>query len=156
MLSLRDISDQLEIQQNLWDYANAVDMHDYDLLDRVFLADARIHYGNQWFNREEAKQWLRTALDAPSVGPYFHLMASMRIEIDGDQATSHTRCFNPMELHDEAGQARLWLSGLWYHWRHVRTQEGWRISERLPDGQVFGWATPAFNIGDTGPPNRVD
>ncbi|WP_220463550.1 nuclear transport factor 2 family protein [Sediminihaliea albiluteola] len=73
MLSLQEISDQLQIQQNLWDYANAVDMKDFDLLDQVFLPDAEIFYGDQWFNREQAKQWLRESLHAEQIGGYYHL-----------------------------------------------------------------------------------
>lgn len=156
MSTLHDLADRLAIQQNLYDYADAVDLRDFDLLDRVFVPDARISYGNQIFNREQAKQWLRDSLSAPGVGGYYHLMGHVSVQLEGDSATSRTRCFNPMEFFDEDGQARLWFNGLWYHWRHVRTADGWRIAERLPPERrsyrSFGWTTPPFASEDTGPP----
>ncbi len=42
MLSLREISDRLEIQQLLVDYSTAVDNRRFDVLDKVFTPDAYI------------------------------------------------------------------------------------------------------------------
>jgi hypothetical protein len=44
MLRQADISDRLEIQQPLVDYATAIDTQRFDDLDAVFTADAYIDY----------------------------------------------------------------------------------------------------------------
>jgi len=44
VLSLAEISDRLEIQQLLVDYASAIDQRRFDDLDRVFTPDAYIDY----------------------------------------------------------------------------------------------------------------
>lgn len=156
MLSLAEMSDRLEIQQNLWDYANAVDFREFDLLDRVFTADAQITYGDKLLSLAEAKRWLSNALNQPHVRGYYHLMGNMWIQVDGDTAQSRTRCLNPMEFLDAEGGARLWFNGIWYHWEHVRTDAGWRIKRRLVHAgeswRSFGWATPPFPADAIGPP----
>ena len=40
MLSLEEISDRLEIEQLLVDYASAIDQRSFDDLDRIFTPDA--------------------------------------------------------------------------------------------------------------------
>lgn len=158
MLSLREISDRLEIQQNLWDYANAVDLQEFDALDAVFTPDARLSYGSRELSLGEAKTWLREALTGPGVQGYFHMMGAVSIELRGDTAESRTRCFNPMEFAQKDGQIRLWLNGIWYHWQHVRTPQGWRIARRLPPEthmrRAFGWSTPPFPTAAREPPVR--
>lgn len=42
MLSLQEISDRLEIQQLVVDYAKAIDRKDFDALDQVFAKEAYI------------------------------------------------------------------------------------------------------------------
>ena len=44
MLSLQDISDRLEIEEILIDYANLIDSGDFDGLDRLFTPDAHIDH----------------------------------------------------------------------------------------------------------------
>ena len=162
MLTLRQMSDRLEIQKNVWDYANAVDFLDFDLLDRVLTPDARVSYGKTAMSVPEAKTWLARNLTVPALRGYYHLMGSMWIELKGDVAESLTRCFNPMEFSRPGGQVSLWFNGIWYHWMHRRTPAGWRISGQwegpsgLPGGKVPGrpldWHTPDFPADGQGPP----
>lgn len=155
MLSLQEMSDRLEIQQNVWDYANAVDLGEIDALDDVFVPEARLRYGGREMTYPEAKEWLRKALSNPAIRGYYHLMGSMRIRVMGDVAESLTRCFNPMEFIQKDGQVRLWLNGIWYHWRHVRTPRGWRIIGHWPQPvrrKVFDWSTPPYPATLSGAP----
>ena len=65
MLSLQQISDRLEIQQLMVDYANALDRRDYDRLDRIFTPDAYIDYrklGGVDGRYPQIKEWLKGAL----------------------------------------------------------------------------------------------
>lgn len=157
MMSLQEMSDQLEIQKNVWDYSNAVDLKDFDALDDVFTPDARISYGEKEMSLPEAKAWLKQALTTPHIRGYYHLMGNMWIKVTGDTAESRTRCFNPMEFIQPDGQVRLWFNGIWYHWKHVRTPKGWRISSRWPEPagghlKSFDWTTPSFPPDQKGAP----
>lgn len=130
MLSLQEISDRLEIQQLLANYSYAIDKHDWDALDDVFTADAIIDYTEMGAPRAglaEQKKFLAEALP-PFMG-YYHMVATSKIEINGDTAQGWTICHNPM-IHDPDNAM---LCGLWYRDVFVRTPEGWRIKERYEE-----------------------
>ena len=162
MLTLREMSDRLEIQGNIWDYANAIDFLDFATFDRLFVPDAKLRYGELEMTVVEAKRWLEEKLTVPPLRSYYHMMGSMWIEVLGDVAESLTRCFNPMTFAQEDGQISLWLNGIWYHWKHRRTSAGWRIAgvwdgpSGLPGGRVpahpLDWRTPDFPADRQGPP----
>ena len=85
MLSLQEISDRLEIQQLITDYANAIDSRNFDALDRVFTADAYIDYralGGIDGRFPAIKEWLGEVL--PNFPRYTHLVGNIGIELDGD------------------------------------------------------------------------
>ena len=130
MLSLQEISDRLEIQQLLADYSYAIDKHDWDALDDVFTADAHVDYsamGGSTGNLEETKAFLISAL--PMFAGYYHMVATSKIDIDGDTATGWTICHNPMIMNDDVAM----LCGLWYRDEFVRTPKGWRIRQRVEE-----------------------
>jgi 3-phenylpropionate/cinnamic acid dioxygenase small subunit len=134
VLSIQQISDRLEIQQLLVDYANAIDRRDFDALDSVFTADAYIDYramGGIDGRYPEIKAWLAKAL--ASFPHYQHLVGNMDIRVDGDAAVSRTACFNPMAVAVPAGKSQVMFLGLWYRDRFVRTPSGWRMCERVEE-----------------------
>jgi hypothetical protein len=49
-------------------------------------------------------------------------------------------CFNPQELKLGKGKTHLFMLGLWYRDKYIRTPEGWRIQERVEEKS---WA---FNL----------
>ncbi len=123
----QEISDRVEIEKVLVDYANAIDTHNWDLLDQVFTADARLDYhevGDWVGDRAGLKAWLSEVLPAP--GSYQHLTATAKIEVDGDRAKSRIYLHNPMPL----GENGLMFEGHRYRDRWERTAEGWRIVDR--------------------------
>jgi len=136
MLSLAEISDRLEIQQLLTDYATAIDQRRFDDLDRIFTADAHIDYramGGIEGPYPQVKAWLAEVL--PNFPAYCHLNGNVDIRLGGDTATSRTMCLNPMKLpggqegRDPRGQ--LLFLALWYDDEFVRTPEGWRLTRRV-------------------------
>jgi hypothetical protein len=155
MRSAAEISDRLEIQRNVADFADALDHRRWDQLDQLFLSDARIKFEDRKLSVAEAKAWLRKTFTQAAVRRYLHMVGNLRIALRGDEAESLSHCFVPMERRD-GDQVRFAFNGIWFAWRHVRTREGWRIAGSLdnwarpkPDWQpgFYGWATPAYSAG---------
>lgn len=151
MLSLEQVSDRLELQQLVIDYANAIDIRAFDKLDLIFTADAYIDYramGGIDGRYPEIRQWLPQVLQ--SFPGYMHFVGNFACEIDGDNASGRVACFNPMVVPkpDGAGTDTMFL-GLWYLDRFVRTVDGWRISERIEqrcyDFNMPEWMRQALN-----------
>ncbi len=131
MLTLQQISDRLELQQLVTDYANAIDARAFERLDRIFTPDARIDYtamGGIAGSYPQIKAWLPDALK--HFPAYMHLIGNLSFEIAGDTATGQVACFNPMVIPKPDGGSDTLFLGLWYHDRYARTTQGWRISER--------------------------
>lgn len=133
MKSQQELSDRLEIQDQITAYSYAIDLHNWDELDDIFTTDAMLDFtatGGERGTLAELKPWLDKSLNLFS--GHQHLMGNTRVRFgaDGDTATSQTMCLNPMPLvHDNAQQ--LVLVGIWYADEWVRTADGWRIAERV-------------------------
>lgn len=143
MLPLQEISDRLEIQDLFARYSFAIDERDWDALDSVFTPDARIDYaetGGAKGSLAQIKAWLPVALERFPV--FQHMVATTRLTLDGDTATSRTILFNPMVYRPEGsrggkgGADQVFFIGLWYRDTLVRTPAGWRIRERT---EKLGW-----------------
>jgi len=129
MLSLPEISDRLEIQQLLVDYASAIDQRRFDDLDRVFTPDAYIDYramGGIDGQYPQVKAWLAEVL--PHFGAYYHLVGNFDLRLAGDTASGRTMCFNPMQLNKDG---QVLFCALWYEDDFIRTPTGWRIARRV-------------------------
>ncbi|MDL9945708.1 nuclear transport factor 2 family protein [Gordonia sp. ABSL11-1] len=127
MLTIEEISARLEIQQILTEYSTAVDSQQFEDLDRVFTADARIDYsatGGIVGDLAEVKAWLAQVL--PAFSAYCHLVGNHDIRVDGDAATTRSLCLNPMQTPDNS----TFLLGLWYSDTWILTDDGWRITTR--------------------------
>jgi len=154
MLDLQEISDRLEIQDLLVDYSHALDGRDWDAFDDIFTPDAVIDYrvmGGPRFEGDlpAVKKYL--AENMKLMVTYQHLVATSRIRIDGDAAGARTYCHNPMVLDTGAGRDPLvFIVGLWYRDRFVRTGAGWRISERVEELSYF------HNFPGGKPPGAAD
>lgn len=145
MLSLQEISDRLEIQDLLANYCHAIDSRDWDALDDVFTPDAVIDYaetGGAKGTYPEIKAWLPRALDR--FPAYQHMIATTKLDLSGDEATSRTILFNPMVHRDDAGAQQVFFIGLWYRDRLRRTAGGWRIAERYEE-MAYAHNTPPMS-----------
>ena len=142
MMNLQEISDRLEIQQLMFDYANALDRRDFEAMNDVFTPDAYIDYrsmGGVDGKFPEIKKWLAEALQRfPN---FYHMMGNIEVKLSGDTAKTKTACFNPMVMDMGGGKTHTFLLGLWYTDKVVRTPKGWRIAERV-ESHCFDYNVP--------------
>lgn len=130
-MSLEEMSDRLEIQDLFARYSFAIDDRDWDALDDVFTPDASIDYtaaGGVRGTLPQIKLWLAQVMARFS--GYQHMVATTKLKLAGDSATSRTILFNPMVV-DKDGGKQVFFIGLWYCDQLVRTEQGWRIRERI-------------------------
>lgn len=135
MMSLQEISDRLEIQDLFARYSFAIDERNWDGLDSVFTPDAQIDYsetGGAKGDFPTIKAWLPKAL-GDRFPRYQHMVATTKLELNGDEARSRTILFNPMVYAQPDGTEQVFFIGLWYRDRLVRTPDGWRIAERYEE-----------------------
>ncbi|MBB4853617.1 3-phenylpropionate/cinnamic acid dioxygenase small subunit [Mycobacteroides chelonae] len=131
--TLGEVSDRLQIQQLLVDYATAIDTRQFDDLDEVFTNDAYIDYramGGVHGEYPDVKAWLAQVL--PAFPMYAHMLGNVSIHFDDDErsaATVRSLCFNPIVPCGDTEQV-LFL-GLWYDDSVVRTRHGWRLTRRV-------------------------
>jgi hypothetical protein len=148
VLTAQELSDQIEITQTLNRYFRAIDTKDWDLLDDVFLADARLHYttpGEIETTYATMKPIFATFTD--SFLFMQHSPSQMVIEIDRDTATAgcNLRAIHVQESHD--GVQNTWVVYGSYRDELVRIPAGWRISARVFLG--------AHTEGEVWSPDRV-
>lgn len=142
--SLQQLSDRLEIEDLLADYADAIDRGDMDALDRIFTPDAFIDYsamGGAKGSYPEVKQFLQQSLRG--FANTQHLIGNYQIRLAGDRASGKIMCFNPMELKGREQNLPVFFLGLWYLDEYVRTADGWRISQRV-EQKSWAFNTPPF------------
>ena len=133
-LSLQEISDRLEIQDLVYEYAAIIDQKRFDDLREVFTEDAHIDYsdvGGPVGGRDEIIAFLHNVM---GMFPHHqHLNANPQIQVDGDSATGRVMCFNPQEITKPDGSTHIFMVGLWYVDEYRRTERGWRISKRAEE-----------------------
>jgi len=133
-MTLQTLSDRIEINDLLISYCTAVDSGNIDRFDEIFTPDAIIDYSVFGFDRaglQATKQFLKQSL--PAVPNKQHMISNSEVFLDGDRATARTLCFNPMAVPLESGGYQMTYYHLWYVDRLVRTDKGWRISERVEE-----------------------
>ena len=145
MLSQQEISDRFEIQDLLYHYADIIDRKAADELRDVFTEDAHIDYSaydGSVGDLETTIAFLKQAL--PAFPNSQHLNANMQIKVNGDTAEGRVMCFNPMEMSMGDDQpTHVFMLGLWYVDKYVRTDNGWRIKERVEE-KSWKFNTPDF------------
>jgi 3-phenylpropionate/cinnamic acid dioxygenase small subunit len=142
-LSLREISDRIQIQDLLVRYTVAIDTKDWSLLDRCFTPDAHVDYtatGGTKGAYPEVRKWLEKAL-----APFpmtVHYISNSTVELKGDEASSRTYVINPMGFPKEDGSLHIFTVGGYYVDKLVRTDEGWRIAERVEESAFLDGSLP--------------
>ena len=133
-LSLQEISDRMEIEDLVYEYAAIIDQKRFDDLANVFTEDAQIDYsdvGGPVGNLEQITAFLKQVMGMfPN---HQHLNANPQIRVDGDSATGRVMCFNPQEMAKPDGSTHIFMVGLWYVDEYRRTDNGWRISKRTEE-----------------------
>ena len=112
-MDLTEISDRLEIEKLVTDYANAVDERNFEKFNELFTSDAFIDYtavGGISGNLPEIIAYLHKALEPfPN---YQHLISNIAIDLESNsnEAAGKVMCFNPMVNK----QGQTFFLGLWY------------------------------------------
>ena len=134
MLTPQQMSDHIEITQLLYRYAPAIDNRDFGSLASLFTSDATIHYAVAGGTRllvPAAVEWLRQALQMFRVTQ--HALSNPQIELDGDTARALTYVIaTHVQVGLDGTEVYAVMHGA-YSDRLVRTDAGWRISERRLD-----------------------
>ena len=126
-----DVEDKLAISELIASYPQVVDGRDFDGLDDLFTADARIDFsafGGPCDSPAGVKPFLRESLGL--FARTQHMMGLPLITLDGDRARARTSCTNPMVMNNPDGTTSVWLIGLWYDDEFIRTTAGWRFTSR--------------------------
>ncbi len=138
-------ADVVEITQLLYRYARAIDAKDWKALERVFTADARIHYAVERGAELRFPQlgaWLARAMTIFKATQ--HVITNPLVELDGDSARSTSYLTGThVQLRRDTGEEVLTTEGSLYTDELVRTHEGWRIAARRleriwVDGRYLG------------------
>jgi len=126
-----EAADLAEIQQKIFFYGWCIDHRRFDDLDDLFEPDTKIHYdvpGGTKSPWKEMKGWLPGGLEIFRCTQ--HNMNNAMIDLDGDEATSHTygQLVHFQEKTD--GSVSVMCHHAIYHDRWARRETGWRILER--------------------------
>ena len=143
MLSLQEISDRLEIHDLIHRYAQIVDAKEFDRLrEEIFCEDAFIDYsafGGSKGNVEETIAFLHKVMKIfPNTQ---HMNANIQISLgrpgaegeDADHATGRVMCLNPQDMKLPGQANHIFFCGFWYVDEYRRTEQGWRIAERIEE-----------------------
>jgi len=128
---MTEVEDKLAISDLIARYPDIVDEREFDRLDELFTADARIDFsafGGPTDSPAGIKQFLRDSLGLFARSQ--HMMGLPNITVDGDRARARTSCTNPMVMEKPDGTREVWLIGLWYDDEFERTADGWRFTAR--------------------------
>jgi hypothetical protein len=142
-LSIQELSDRLEINDLMIRYTRAIDTKDYKLLDTCFLPDAHVDYtssGGTKGSYPEVRAWLEKALAAfPAM---MHFVGNTTVELRGDEARTRTYVINPMGFPKKDGSLHVFTVCAHYVDRLARTQQGWRIAERIEQAILMDGTLP--------------
>jgi len=129
-MDIKEISDRLELEKLVTDYATAVDTRNFTEFNNLFTADAIIDYtavGGISGNLKEIIVYLETALD---FFPNFqHFISNISLTITGNNATGKVMCFNPMQTKEN----QVFFLGIWYHDTYINIDDRWFISSRIEE-----------------------
>jgi 3-phenylpropionate/cinnamic acid dioxygenase small subunit len=142
-LTHQEVSDRIQISDLLTRYTVAIDQKDWSLLDTCFTEDARLDYtsaGGIAGTYPEVRAWLEAAL-----APFpmtVHFISNTTVELEGDHASTRTAVLNPMGFANPDGTMHLFTVGAYYNDKLRRTEDGWRIIERIEEQAFIDGSLP--------------
>ncbi|HQR03192.1 MAG: nuclear transport factor 2 family protein [Proteobacteria bacterium] len=130
------LSDERTILNGLGDFARILDRKQWDRVGEVFAIDVSFNYGDgkEQQGIEAMRQQFRTFLDR--CGPTQHLLGSIQIEWEGNQAISRSYVQARHQGKDTQSHLYVDTSGE-YTDRWERRAEGWRIVRRDARWDIF-------------------
>ena len=129
-LSLQEISDRLELQDLVTQYADIIDRKAFSELSTVFTEDAVIDYEATGAPKCNIGEMIAFLTEAMSLFPnHQHLVSNTQFKVHGDTATGRVMCFNPMEMTIEGG-TQTFILGIWYVDEFIRIDGRWLFASR--------------------------
>ena len=101
-MDITEISDRMELEKLVTDYATAVDSKNFNEFNNLFTKNAHIDYtavGGIAGNLQEIITYLETALN--HFPNYQHLISNISLDINNNKATGKVMCFNPMQTEND-------------------------------------------------------
>tara|TARA_B100000674_G_C37346382_1_gene692084 strand:- start:131 stop:571 length:441 start_codon:yes stop_codon:yes gene_type:complete len=129
-MDITEISDRMELEKLVTDYATAVDDKNFKEFNNLFTKDAYIDYtavGGIAGNLEEIITYLEVALN--HFPNYQHLISNISLTINGNSASGKVMCFNPMQAENE----EVFFLGMWYKDTYKKINNKWFISSRVEE-----------------------
>jgi len=127
-MDIKEISDRMDIEKLVTDYATAVDSRDFNKFHMFFTEEAFVDYtatGGISGSIFEIVAFLESAMvHFPN---YQHFISNISLNIAGDTATGKVMCLNPMQTKDND----VFFLGMWYQDTYKKIQNQWRISSRI-------------------------
>ena len=121
-------ADVVAIQQVLYHYAYALDARDYDALDEVFSADAKLHTsGGTLMSPAHYKSMCETEL--AKLDATHHMVTNTAVTVHGARATARAY-FQAQHVKRSLAPDPHFLMAGWVDDEFERRTEGWRIVDR--------------------------
>ena len=121
-------ADVVAIQQVLFHYAYALDARDYDALDEVFSADAKLHTSGGTV-MSPANYKAMCAIELAKLDATHHMVSNTAVTVDGDHATARAY-FQAQHVKRSLEPEPHFLMAGWVDDEFERRGEGWRIVDR--------------------------
>ena len=153
MTTLQTLIDELDIRHGLARFARILDHKQWDTLGEVFADDLDFDYGSggEQHGLDALREQMRRYLDV--CGGSQHLLGSIRIEVNGDRAVSHSYVQARHQGIDSQTGKFFDSNGRYIdHWQ--RRAQGWRIVRR--DSTWYANAGDPAVIGMSGAGNTLD
>ena len=128
-ISLKEISDRLEIQDLMVSYCSMVDRKEWERMPSIFTPDAYIDYtasGGISGNCAEIREFLENAMAFFSVT--LHMVSNFEISLDEDKASARVMLHNPL-IRGEGDDAQTQICGLWYLLEFSNDGQSWKIQK---------------------------
>ncbi len=142
-LSVQQLSDRIEINDLLICYTTAIDTKSWTLLDTCFTPDAHLDYtsaGGIKGPYPKVRGWLEKALAAFPMT--VHFISNSVVTLEDSKARARTCVLNPMGFPNPDGSLHLFTVGAYYNDELSRTEQGWRITQRIEEQAFLDGSLP--------------
>ena len=116
MLTLREISDRLEIHDLIHRYSQIIDAKEFDRLrEDVFCEDAFIDYsafGGSKGSLDDTIEFLHNAMKIFPNTQHLNANAQIEVDPDGDRARGRVMCLNPQEMELPGRENQIFFCGI--------------------------------------------
>lgn len=137
------LDDRTAINDLLVRYCHTIDDKDWAAFASLFTPDAILDFtafGGPRCGVPGLVEFLRGV--ARQVHDWQHTISTVLLTVDGDVVRSRAAAQVMMITHGDDSFDQVVFTGLWYRDRLVRTDQGWKISERIQQRSWMHAAAP--------------